>query len=306
MSSAPSTPTSINVPSPFPPNTENSIFWSTSTTNGYGYTYYQLERSTNNGSTWTEIQKSVRNNATDTVGSEVSSVKYRVCAYDDNDNYSGYLYSDSITVAAANTPPVITGLTDGAYLGEFATIPRDITYSYTYTNGDVELSVVVTEMVNGVTTFEVNSYSGSQNYFFIPNDVWDSLENGLHTLTLVVASRDGLLSTTCTMTFTKIETEIEFMYKTPISADSMPTKGIYTVEKVTPNNATFSFHVCNNGFDSNPTWEDVTTSVTNGVDFTFTNQTKTASKWGVNILLKVDRNNTVGDCYVSRVQGYFK
>ena len=48
--------------------------------------------------------------------------------------------------------------------------------------------------------------------------------------------------------------------------------------------------MCNNGFDTNPTWEDATTMVNLNRPYVFTNKTKTATKWGINIKIKITKN----------------
>jgi len=47
---------------------------------------------------------------------------------------------------------------------------------------------------------------------------------------------------------------------------------------------------CNNGFDAVPTWEDITAMVQINRVYNFTNKTKTASKWGVNIRFTITKN----------------
>lgn len=104
----------------------------------------------------------------------------------------------------------------------------------------------------------------------------------------------------------KLETAIELMYKTASSSETRPTMGKLTVEKEIPSGAAFSAEVCNNGFDSSPTWEDVTSYVEGNIAFCIQNESKTNSKWGFNTRIIVERNNAIGDCYISKVQSYFK
>ena len=47
---------------------------------------------------------------------------------------------------------------------------------------------------------------------------------------------------------------------------------------------------CNNAFDAVPTWEDITAQVAINRVFNFTNSTKTATKWGVNIRFTITKN----------------
>jgi hypothetical protein len=78
------------------------------------------------------------------------------------------------------------------------------------------------------------------------------------------------------------------------------------VTRVIPSSATFKVEVCNNGYDSTPTWEDATTKVLSGLVYQFTNTTKTSSNWGVKYRVTVNRNGAAGACYVSAIGGNFE
>jgi hypothetical protein len=73
-----------------------------------------------------------------------------------------------------------------------------------------------------------------------------------------------------------------------------------------PPTATFKVEVCNNGYDTSPTWEDCTDAVKSGLVHVFTNKTKTASNWGVLVRVTVARNGATGACYVSAIGGNFE
>lgn len=47
---------------------------------------------------------------------------------------------------------------------------------------------------------------------------------------------------------------------------------------------------CNNAFDAAPTWEDITAQVAINRVFNFTNETKTAEKWGVDVRFTITKN----------------
>ena len=65
-------------------------------------------------------------------------------------------------------------------------------------------------------------------------------------------------------------------------------------------------YLWNNGFDTSPTWEDATTSVTGGLVHVFENTTKTGAAWGVIIKVVVTRGEGEGACYVSQIGGNFE
>jgi len=47
---------------------------------------------------------------------------------------------------------------------------------------------------------------------------------------------------------------------------------------------------CNNAFDASPAWEDITAQVAINRVFNFTNETKTAEKWGVDVRFTITKN----------------
>jgi hypothetical protein len=70
--------------------------------------------------------------------------------------------------------------------------------------------------------------------------------------------------------------------------NTIPTDG------TPPQRAKLIVKACNNGYDVNPTWEDITSAVQAGQSYTFTNVSKTASSWGINLNIEIDANASVG------------
>ena len=73
-----------------------------------------------------------------------------------------------------------------------------------------------------------------------------------------------------------------------------------------PSASTFKVEVCNNGYDASPTWEDATAAVLSGLVHVFSNESKTATDWGVVVKVTVERNGATGACYVSAIGGNFE
>ena len=71
--------------------------------------------------------------------------------------------------------------------------------------------------------------------------------------------------------------------------DAKVTKTQAVAEEVIEG-AVAKVEACNNGFDAVPTWEDITAMVQINRVYNFTNKTKTASKWGVNIRFTITKN----------------
>ena len=120
-----------------------------------------------------------------------------------------------------------------------------------------------------------------------------------------ITATDGFDTATRTITFTKSVTSLVVQRTTPISASTMPTRIIVTLVKNVPSNAEVIVEVCNNGFDTTPTWERIETYAS-GLAHTFSNKTNTAGKWGVNIRVTVNRNGAEGACYITEIGGNFE
>lgn len=296
--SAPTKPSSIAYPSFIMGGTTIKVNWSASTDADGNLAGYVLEYSTDGGLTWPQIYQGDSLEAYVLIPSGTSSLYFRVKAYDSEGAESAYMVSAQISVST-NSPPVISG--SNGNLGSFVSAP-----SPTYTVSDVDGgTVTVCESLNDNLYREYTVTLGSSNTVTIPKNTWLRLGNGSHSLKIVATDEFGETATRI-YTFTKSETEIELTYLTPYQSSTQPTVGILTVEREIPSGADFSVEVCNNGFDASPSWEVVTACVKNGGRFYFVNDKKAAAQWGFNARVKVARNAASGDCYVSKVYGFFK
>lgn len=102
--SAPSTPASITVPSSIMGGTTITVKWGTSTDSDSNLEGYKVERSTNGGSSWSQIYQGSGTSTTNSVAMGTSSVMYRVKAYDSEGAESGYKTSSQITVVNNHAP----------------------------------------------------------------------------------------------------------------------------------------------------------------------------------------------------------
>ncbi|WP_056490866.1 hypothetical protein [Brevibacillus sp. Leaf182] len=107
----------------------------------------------------------------------------------------------------------------------------------------------------------------------------------------IVATDSAGISSERIYTFTRTETHIEFMldYGTPdikadFTLDGMPLRVLLTLERYLPEGSSNeSVKVCNNYLDTVPTWEDCTGAVKGNRGYLFTNKTKTAANWAINL-----------------------
>ena len=99
--------------------------------------------------------------------------------------------------------------------------------------------------------------------------------------------------------------EIELLYNVKETA-TMPTAVNVELDLVKTFGCSTTVEICNNGNDTVPAWEDISTVVKSGVNHIFANKTKTADNWKVAIKIHIVRNGTVGDIKLYGVKTTFK
>lgn len=184
-----------------------------------------------------------------------------------------------------NRPPTISG--SNADLG---TIMEPPSKTYTVTEPENDTFTVI-EKINGTVIRTFAGVAGEQETVTISHDQWIRLDlDTPHSLTVEATDSNGLTSTR-TYTFSRTETHIEFMLNldTPdvqahFILDGMPYRVLLTLERYLPEGAAIeSVKVCNNALDPEPAWEDATSAVKGNRGYLFTNTTKTAENWAINI-----------------------
>ena len=292
----PTVPGSITIPSSILAGTSFDISWGASTDPEGSLAGYKLERSTDGGA-WTQIYSGSALKYTDSVaGTGVGTLQYRVKAFDAVGAESAYKTSSTQNVIP-NSPPEISGSD-----GDIGVKSGAFTQAYTIT-ANSGITITAVEKIDGVEKRSYNPESGVEQTFSVTADDFVVLTNGQHTLTITASDQYGATSTR-TFTFSRNESKIEFT-REPMRADAQPERFKATISCVIPDGASIKIYVCNNGFDENPTWEDATSAVLGKLTYHFTNTTKTAENWGVNVKVCVDRNGATGDCYISGMGGNF-
>ena len=108
---APTTPGSITIPGSIQGGSTITVQWTASTDAENNLDGYKVERSTDGGSSWSQIYQGSSLSTTNTVPAGTNTVMYRVKAYDTQGSESGYKISSQVTVInnqAPATPPSIT------------------------------------------------------------------------------------------------------------------------------------------------------------------------------------------------------
>ena len=295
---APSAPPSIAVPNDVKGGSTLVISWTAASDSDGNLTGYILERSTNGGSTYTQVYKGNALTYTDTITKGWATVMYRVKAYDSYNAQSGYTTSSKRTVDN-NTAPTIT-TSSAASLG---TKSSGFTVSYSVDDEDAVDTLTVTEKLDGTTKRTYTATRKTTNSFAVTGEYFQKITNGSHTMTVTVT--DGKATVTKKFTFTKAVTAANITLAQPMEADAQITLCAITVGGLIPADAVFKVEVTNNGKDSSPVWEDATTEARNGRNHLFTNQTAT-NGFAFNFRVTAERGASGESGYIASIQGGFQ
>lgn len=297
---APTTPSSITVPSTLKENVSSTISWGTSTDSDGNLSGYILEQKLNGGS-WSQIYKGSKRSKSITPQASWNTVAYRVKSYDTENAMSGYKTSATVTVQHNSAPsmPKWCSVPDPVKGGTSIKITWPAS-----TDPDGNISGYILQR-----KFNSNSwtqiYKGANRSYTdpIPLDKYKTVTYRVKAYDTENAQSSYATSVTRTI---QNSTVLQFRLKTPIESQNRAIYGQEIMTYTIPSGATFKAEACNNGFDKNPTWEDITEFVKKQKIFEFANKTKTASKWGYDIRVTVDRNGATGDCYFTKGNGFFE
>lgn len=295
---APSAPPSIAVPNDVKGGSTLVISWTAASDSDGNLSGYILERSTDGGSSYTQVYKGNALTYTDTITKGWSTVMYRVKAYDGYNAQSGYTTSTKRTVDNNTTPTITTS--SAANLG---TKSSGFTISYSVDDKDAGDTLTVTEKLDGTTKRTYTATRKTTNSFAVTGEYFQKITNGSHTMTVTVT--DGKATVTKTFTFTKAVTAASITLAKPMEADAQITLCAITVGGLIPADAVFKVEVTNNGKDSSPVWEDATTEARNGRNHLFTNQTA-ANGFAFNFRVTAERGASGESGYIASIQGGFQ
>lgn len=295
---APSAPPSIAVPNDVKGGSTLVISWTAASDSDGNLSGYILERSTDGGSSYTQVYKGNALTYTDTITKGWSTVMYRVKAYDSYNAQSGYTTSTKRTVDNNTTPTITTS--SAANLG---TKSSGFTVSYSVDDKDAGDTLTVTEKLDGTTKRTYTATRKTTNSFAVTGEYFQKITNGSHTMTVTVT--DGKATVTKTFTFTKAVTAASITLAKPMEADAQITLCAITVGGLIPADAVFKAEVTNNGKDSSPVWEDATTEARNGRNHLFTNQTA-ANGFAFNFRVTAERGASGESGYIASIQGGFQ
>ena len=295
---APSAPPSITAPDTAYSGQDINISCAAATDPDGDALTYVFERSANSGA-WTQVQSSAARTFSEMVSTSWNTLQYRVKAVDTAGNSSAYTTSGAIAVIH-NQPPVISG--QNADLG----VKReDFTYEYSVTDPDNDV-VNVVEKIDGSTVNTRNNVTlGETLTLSVGGNTFTGLTNAQHTIEIVATDSAGN-SATRTLTFTKAINSFVITLSEPLEAQSQPTRCNINVNRDIPAGGTFKVEACNNPYDVTPVWEDCTNAVISGLAHVFENTTNTATQFGLNIRVTVERGDALTAFWVSGIGGNFE
>ena len=259
---------------------------------------YIFER-TYNGGAWTVVQTSAARTFTEAVSTSWNTLQYRVRAKDSAGNYSSYVTSGEIAVVH-NQPPVISGAN-----ADLGVKREEFTYEYSVTDPDNDVVGVVIA-IDGATVETLNSVTlGATLTLTVGGNTFTALPNAAHTITIKATDSAGN-SATRTLTFTKAISGFVITLTEPLEAESQPTRCNINVNRDIPAGGSFKVEACNNPYDVSPVWEDCTNAVVAGHAHVFENKTNTATQFGLNVRVTVERGDALTACWVSGIGGNFE
>lgn len=254
---------------------------------GYG-DVYKLERSINGGA-FKEVYVGDGLAFKDTISSNMNTIQYRVAAVLSGTS-SEYTTSE-VVVVQDNYPPFISG--DNSALGDTAV---RIKYDYTVYDGD-DVNLTVEEYINETLIRSYTATGSTENTLEVDLETWNGLAEGDNYIKIVVADDEGS-TVTQTKHFNKLGGVIELNY-VPFGSELTvcPKVANVKLDLKRPLDSIVSVLITNNGNDTQPVWDDITTAALSGHNHVFTNTAKEqgVDYYSVQIKVKINRNGADGE-----------
>lgn len=190
VNTAPGVPSSITYPTSINGGTNITVSWGASTDAEGDLAGYIVERSTNGGTSWSQIYQGSARSTTNNVAFGTASVRYRVKAYDTGGLNSGWKTGNNITVVNNRAPSAPGSITVPAAVRGGSTLPISWTKA---TDSDDNLSGYELER-------SVNGGSWSQIYKGAGLSYTDTITAGWNTVAYRVRAYDTLNATSSYIT----------------------------------------------------------------------------------------------------------
>lgn len=169
---------------------------------------------------------------------------------------------------------------------------------YTVTDAPENDVVTVVEAVNGKTIKNYVPVLGETNTAAVSSETVYGLPNNEPAiLTITATDNDG--STVRAYTFkpwlySTDHPRVAVQMQQPIKTGHAITEVTMTLDFTMEIEAELTILACNNAFDTEPTWEDITAAVMSKQTAKLQNGAKTASNWGLNVQIALKKENLPG------------
>ena len=208
------------------------------------------------------------------------------------DDGRGGVNNVRIRFVRTNMAPIISGTNTN--LGDLVD-KLTYTYSATDVDGDSISGQVFLDSVP-LTGME-QPKDEEQKTVTVDGKQWFRVAPGQHKLKIKAEDDKGGRSER-QVTFTRKVDKCGIEMAEPISTDAKANRIVVIIQWNLANGAVGKVEACNNAYDTNPTWEDITDFAVNSRKYDFKNKTKTASKWGVNVRATVTRDQAKDFSYI--------
>lgn len=215
------------------------------------------------------------------------------------DDQNGGIAYRRYTFRRANTAPIISDRDKD--LGQKIEL-FSVDFSVSDNEGN---AITVKTYLNNILKEEYQAEDGAINTFSVTKDDWFKLNIGQHSIKIEAIDEHGATAVR-NYVFSRYDDKIQFTLKNPIETDIMASKILVTPTWTIPAGAIAKVEACNNGFDEVPTWEDITSQVNVSRHYNFTNDTKTADKWGINIRFTIEKGTATEQAVINGFGGAFE
>lgn len=181
----------------------------------------------------------------------------------------------------------------------YKTEDNPFVYDYTITNED-NSAVIVYEKLDGEELRNYVPTLGSENIFELTKDEYTKVLNGYH-VAEIEATANGNTAYRA-VPFSKNDTSI-IVETSKMESDEMPLVCIVNVDASTPTGSTLKVEITNNANDEDPYWENISYKIPTNSKYLFTNKTKTAENWAVQIRVTLERGTATGLCTINSITG---
>lgn len=200
---------------------------------------------------------------------------------------------DGAYILQWNAPPTISGSDEN--LGNITT---PFSRTFTVNDNDASDELTVTIKVNNAVIQTIADAQRGEQYVADLSSHWQYAPlNTTSTMTITVS--DGKASSVRTYTFVRKDDRIKIRLKNPIETSIAAKRIVSIVRANVPTGATMTVKATNNALDASPVWEDITSKINTGAAHDFTNVTKTATKWGIDVEIEILKGTTTEICMLN-------